>query len=212
MPKRQRRRKCRNCFELFTPRPSTRHHQTHCSKSECQRVRKAKSNRRWRGNNPDYFKGAIAVSRTQAWRKQHPGYWHREKRNGGPGRAKVAIGPQSPVALQAVSIPEPIDSQVDELKLKVDTLQAVSEWQRVTFQGFAAQLTGTALQAELGLVLASWYDKGSRLGGVPQAAAAVDRRKTGGEHETDETPLSSRAPPPETHSETIQLGGPASGA
>jgi hypothetical protein len=212
MPKRERRRKCRHCGELFLPHPSTRHHQHHCSKTECQRARKAKSNRRWRKRNADYFKGAIHCRRVKAWRRKNPGYWRREKRNGGPGRVTVPVGPQPPDTLQAVSVPGPVEQQVNRLNMKVDALQAVSEWQQLTFQGLAVHLTGTALQADLGVVLASWYDRGSRLGVVPQAETAAARAETGGEHETNETTVPSHAPPQETYSGTVQLGGSAPGA
>jgi hypothetical protein len=30
--------------------------------------------RRWRRNNPDYFRGPLHVARVQHWRKNHPGW------------------------------------------------------------------------------------------------------------------------------------------
>ena len=210
MSKRRRKRKCCNCRELYMPCPSSRHHQTYCSKPECQRARKAKNNRDFRERNPDYFKDPIHAQRVKAWRQDNPGYWRGEKRHGGPGRATVSRGPQNGIALQAVSVPQAIEHQVDQLKLKVEALQAVSNRQQLTFQGFASQLTGTALQADIGLVLTSWYDRGSRLGNVLQAA--VEQNGTGGEHETDEATVSSRSPSEEAHPGAVQLGGPASGA
>jgi hypothetical protein len=200
-----------NCGELFFPHPSTRHHQRYCSGPACQRARKAKNNRDWRERNPDYFKDAMHSARVKAWRKQNPGYWRREKRNGGAGRTAVPPLRRTSVALQAVPASESVDQQLDRLKLEVDALQAVLDWQSLTFQGLAVYLTGSALQAELATVLASWYDKGMRLGCVRRGEAAVNPAETGGEYETDETATAPRAPPQKTDPGTIQLGGPASG-
>ena len=155
---RMRKHKCPNCKQFFTPHPATRRHQRYCSTRECQQARKAVANRRFRRANPDYDKGPHNVARVQEWRRHNPGYWRNEKRNGGPGREAV-------YALQAVLKPQPIEQQVINLKDRVDTLQAVSDRQGVLFQGLAAQLTGSALQADLVPILDTWYDKGRQLAG-----------------------------------------------
>ncbi len=48
---------------------------------DCRKASKAAAQRRWVGKkqNRNYFKGAVHVSRVQEWRKQHPGYWRRDK-------------------------------------------------------------------------------------------------------------------------------------
>jgi hypothetical protein len=122
-----RKRKCPNCKQFFTPRPSTRHHQRFCSARECQRSRKALNNRRFRRNNPEYDKGPHSVDRVLAWRTSNPGYWHREKRNGGPGRDLA-------FTLQAVQKSQVVGHQAITLQQKVDTLQAVSDRQSILFQ------------------------------------------------------------------------------
>jgi len=54
---RRRRRKCRHCKEFLVSCPSVGDRQTHCSKPECQRARKAGNNRAFRAANPDYWRG-----------------------------------------------------------------------------------------------------------------------------------------------------------
>ena len=161
-----RNRKCPNCKQFFTPHPATRHHQRYCCRRVCQQVRKAVSNRRFRRANPGYDRGSHNVDRVREWRRDNPGYWRHEKRNGGPGRTGVP-------ALQAVPKPQPIEHQVINLKERVDTLQAVSDRQGVLFQGLAAQLSGSALQADLVPVLDTWYDKGRQLAGLPAGAPSL---------------------------------------
>lgn len=161
-----RKRKCRHCKTLFRPHPATHHHQKYCSAVECQRARKAENNQDFRRHNPGYFSGPDQVERVRQWRRDHPGYWRNEKRNGGLGRTGAN---RAVVALQAVPVPQPADHELVSLSHRVDTLQAVSERQLFIMQGLAAQLTGYALQADLGPVLNAWYDRGSRLGGVVPA-------------------------------------------
>jgi hypothetical protein len=163
---RQRKPNCLNCKQFFDPHPSTRHHQRYCSDPACQKVRKAITNRRFRQVNPDYDKGPHNVERVRPWRQKNPAYWRREKRHGGPGRQS----PVTPVtkdgdALQVVSAPQPVAEQLLEMQQSLHALQVVSDRQTLVFQGLAAQLTGVALQAELGRVLDSWYDRGSQLSG-----------------------------------------------
>ena len=43
----RRRRKCRNCGQLFRPDPRNVRHQRYCSASACRRASKAASQRRW---------------------------------------------------------------------------------------------------------------------------------------------------------------------
>ena len=212
MAKRIRRRKCLSCHEFFVPHPSVGRRQTYCSRPDCQRARKAKNNRKWRERNPDYFKDPLHGDRVRAWRRRHPGYWHREKRKGGPGRRRVGPGPPTSVALQAEVNPQPIERSLVELQLTVTALQAAFDWQEVAFQGLASSLTGTALQAELAGVLAAWYDRGRRLGPVRGVPRVRSPSAYGGNHEADETAGPSRSRPCAGRSETIRLGGPPPGS
>jgi hypothetical protein len=94
MSRPQNRRKCLCCSEFFIPDPRTADRQHYCSKPGCRQASKAASQRRWltKNGNGDYFRGPDAVSRVQAWRKSHPGYWRRTK----PMATKVRwIAPQA---------------------------------------------------------------------------------------------------------------------
>jgi hypothetical protein len=66
------RRKCKNCKELFFPdyRNATRQH--YCNKAECKKASKTESQRMWRNKpeNADYFRGPENVQRMQQWREQ----------------------------------------------------------------------------------------------------------------------------------------------
>ena len=79
----QRRRKCRNCGELFRPDPRNLRHQRYCSNSPCRQASKAQSQRRWlaKPDNRDYFRGPVNVQRVRAWRSAHPGYWRHSTPN-----------------------------------------------------------------------------------------------------------------------------------
>lgn len=162
----QQKRNCLHCRQLFDPHPSTQHHQRYCAELTCQKVRKTVANRQFRQANPDYDKGPHNVERVRQWRRKNPAYWQREKRHGGPGR-HPGVAPATPTAcaLQVVSDPQPSAVQLLEMQQSIDALQVVSDRQTIVFQGLAAQLTGVALQAELGRVLDSWYDRGSQFSG-----------------------------------------------
>ena len=56
------------------------------------------------------------------------------------------------------------DNQLVTIQDRVVALQAELVAQRSVFQGFAAQLTGCALQAELSSMLGQWHDKGMAMG------------------------------------------------
>ncbi len=77
--KRQRRKKCKNCKELFHPDSRNVRHQQFCGKSECRQASKRQSQARWhrKPENRDYFRGPAHVERVREWRAAHPGYWKR---------------------------------------------------------------------------------------------------------------------------------------
>ena len=79
-----RRRKCRNCGELFRPDPRNLRHQRYCSEPACRRASKAASQRRWlaKAANREYFRGPEQVARVRAWREAHPGYWRAARQKG----------------------------------------------------------------------------------------------------------------------------------
>src|SRR5512135_1291827 len=81
MTKRNTKHKCSYCGDFFTPDYRNRPRQRFCSKPECRKASKAASQKRWlnKPENRNYFRGAVHVGRTQAWRKAHPGYSRRNK-------------------------------------------------------------------------------------------------------------------------------------
>ena len=81
MKKRTRRRRCKNCHELFKPDPRQLKRQKFCSKPQCKTASKKYSQQKWlnKPNNQDYFSGPENVARVQQWRQGKPGYWKRKK-------------------------------------------------------------------------------------------------------------------------------------
>jgi hypothetical protein len=78
--KRNRRRKCLFCCDLYMPGRHNAYHQKYCSKSACQTASREVSRRRWlaKPENRNYHCGACQTARVRAWRKTHPGYWRRK--------------------------------------------------------------------------------------------------------------------------------------
>lgn len=70
---------CLHCGGCFFPNLRNRARQDYCYKPECRKARKNLSQRLWRANNPDYFKGASNVAHVRQWRARNPGYWRRRK-------------------------------------------------------------------------------------------------------------------------------------
>ena len=72
--KKNKRRRCLNCQELFYPHPRTRTLQKYCSEPPCRVASKKASQQRWlqKPENRDYFRGPQHVSRVRAWRTARP--------------------------------------------------------------------------------------------------------------------------------------------
>jgi len=152
-----RQRNCRHCNGLFRPHSAVGNRQNYCSTSACQKARKAQNNRSYTARNPNYHSGPLAVTRTQTWRVENPGYWRRLKKS-------QNISDLSSAALQAEPHVKPTDDQLVTLHYRLSALQVELLAQQSVFQGFAAHLTGCALQAELSSMLGQWHDKGVALG------------------------------------------------
>ncbi len=134
----QRRRKCRNCRELFRPDPRNLRHQRFCSKSSCRGASKAESQRRWlaKPDNRDYFRGPENVERVRAWRAAHPGYWRHLSAN-------------TRSALQEHSLTQAADNNEQSASLVNSPLQELSRAQPLVLMGLIAQLTGATLQEDI---------------------------------------------------------------
>lgn len=211
-----RRHKCPCCRDLFLPHPCVWDRQRYCSKRGCQQVRKALNNAAYRRRFPDYDSGPDQVARTREWRREHPRYWQQEKRNGGPGRQGVASAVDSPDTLQAESMSEPVSRQSDPLRLTIAALQAEMTWQHLVFQGLAARLTGSALQADIAGTLECWYATGQRAGPDPlflgQRPTPVCRGGAPAPLSECSSPTGQRQKGPETTDERSERSSPKTAA
>ena len=137
--KRERRRKCLCCGNLFRPDPRNRRHQRYCSQPACRKASKAASQRRWlaKSENRDYFRGPENVARVQAWRAAHPGYWRR------PGN--------SAPALQDVSHAQAIEPAAHSVTLASAALQDVFSAQPAVLIGLIAHISDSTLQEDIAL-------------------------------------------------------------
>ncbi len=81
MKKKIRRRRCKNCDDLFKPDPRNLKRQKFCRKPECKEASKRYSQQKWlmKPKNRDHFSGPANVIRVQLWRQQNSGYWKRKK-------------------------------------------------------------------------------------------------------------------------------------
>ena len=133
-----RKRKCRNCGDLFRPDPRNLRHQHYCSRPACRKASKAASQRRWlsKPENRDYFRGAANVQRVRAWRATHPVYWRH-------------TGAQAGVALQEDSLAQPFDINDKSSDFGSAALQDLLCAQPSVLIGLIANLTGTALQEDI---------------------------------------------------------------
>ncbi len=188
--KRDRRRKCRHCWDLFRPDPRNLRHQRYCSKPACRKASKAASQHRWlsKPENRDYFRGAENVQRVRAWRAAHPGYWrHSDAQRG--------------LVLQEDSLAQLIESKREPPTLAGSELQDLLCAQPFVLIGLIANLTGTALQEDIAQTGRRLQQLGQDiLNGAKRAEGVCDAKTSVG-------PLTGAPGPP-----AVQLGGSAPGA
>ena len=81
MKKKIRRRKCKNCHDLFMPDPCQLKRQIFCTKPEYKTASKMNSQQKWVKKEKDrgYFPGSEHVICVQQWRQENSGYWKRGK-------------------------------------------------------------------------------------------------------------------------------------
>ena len=117
MKKRIRRRRCKNCHDLYHPDPRHLKRQKFCDKPECKIASKKHSQKKWlkKTRNRDYFSGSEHVIRVQQWREQNPCYWKRKKSKKTPSLFNHA--------LQDTRLTKMHDSKGSRLSLTQDTLQ-----------------------------------------------------------------------------------------
>jgi hypothetical protein len=133
------RRKCRCCRELFQLDYRNAHHQVYCAQAACRRASKAASQARWRRQpaNREYFRGPENTQRVQAWRRAHPGYWHRKPK---PSEPTQLAGDQ-PSNPEQTSCNAPVQSSL--------ALQEVCLDQHPVVIGLIALVTGRTLQEDI---------------------------------------------------------------
>ena len=134
------RKKCRNCKDLFIPNPRNGDRQKYCCKPQCRKASKAASQQRWlqKPQNQDYFCGPENVIRVQQWREAHPGYWRRKQKN-------------KQDALQDHLIAQPTENNDDNVQFERDALQDLLISQPPVLLGLIANFTGTALQDDIAM-------------------------------------------------------------
>ena len=142
--------KCNNCKELFTPDPRNRDRQKFCSKPECKKASKAKSQKRWlkKLENKDYFRGPENVKRVQQWRKEHPGYWKRSSSKKHTLQETLAGNHNQKQDVAGNFLDNALQLQ-DLLPVQTDV-----------FIGLIANLTGSALQDDIAVTLARMQQLG----------------------------------------------------
>jgi len=189
MAKRTRRRKCRNCEELFLPDYRNRKKQKYCDKSKCQAASKKASQDRWwnKKENRDYFSGPEQVARVQEWRRNNPGYSKRVKYRKKP--------------LQDHLTAKSTEKQDDIEHLTSAALQDLLNLQAPVLIGLIANLTGNTLQDDIARTITGMKQLGRDI-------LNCSTQPNGGSYD-NKTSLE-----PATHpqgSGQIQLGGSPSG-
>jgi hypothetical protein len=86
-------RMCLCCKEIFIPNPHAPQAK-YCSQPACRKASKQASQAQWlnKPENRNYFCGPQQVERVRQWRREHPGYWRRNKgRKARPLQDSVAL-------------------------------------------------------------------------------------------------------------------------
>lgn len=140
MIKRTRRRRCKNCYDLYKPDPRHLKKQKFCTKPGCKVASKTYSQQKWlnKPKNRDYFSGPENVVRVQEWRQDNPGYWKRRT----PSKKSSLIGD----ALQEMTFPKTLAGKGSSIDLIQTPLQDLISAKTLVFIGFDTHLNKNALQ------------------------------------------------------------------
>jgi len=140
MKKKIRRRRCKNCDDLFKPDPRNLKRQKFCRKLECKEASKRYSQQKWlmKPQNKGHFSGPENVIRVQQWRQQNPGYLKRKKTK----KTTTLIEG----ALQETLSLETIAGKGFLSDLMQNALQDSLSAKTLVIIGFDTQLNKTALQ------------------------------------------------------------------
>lgn len=154
MAQRIRNRRCRHCKTFFFPDRRNIDRQQFCSKPECRTASKAASQRKWLEKNPDYFRGREQVQRVREWRQTHPGY----RRRGKDPCLKGAL--QEPLTDKRTEDSQVMDHSPAGEQRSVPGLQDLFSSQAVVLLGLIAQLTDSALQDDIAIVVKRLHQLG----------------------------------------------------
>ena len=145
--KRNKKKKCPNCRQLFVPNPRNYDRQEYCRKPECRAARKSASQKKWlsKPENKNYFKGSEHVERVQVWRKKNPGYWKRSK---------------TKVALQDPLIPQQTENTKDSSQKNANALQDLLLAQPPVIIGLISNFIGSPLQDDIANTLLAMQQSG----------------------------------------------------
>lgn len=150
------RRKCRCCRIFFRPDYRNGRHQRYCSAPACRPASKVASQRRWaqQFSNRSHFRGQSEVQRVQEWRREHPGYWRKQK---------SASHRSQPADPQPVN-PEQRSRNVPHSDLS--TLQEICLTQHPAFVGLISMVIGSTLQEDIALTASKLLLRGQNILGL----------------------------------------------
>jgi hypothetical protein len=153
--KQRRKRKCRNCGQLYDCDRRNRRHQKYCSSAACKKASKEAAQAKWRNSvkGRDYFKGAEEVTRVQQWREQNPGYWRKQ-------------GDKASDALQDLCSAQLVDNKPVTPVLDKDALQDRWLMQHPLVVGLMAMLAGDTLQDDIDGLTRRVHARGQQILGM----------------------------------------------
>lgn len=140
MKKRTRRRRCKNCDDLYKPDPRHLKRQKFCHKPACKAASKKHSQHKWlhKPKNRDYFSGSEHVTRVQQWRQDNPDYRKRQKRSKTP--------PLIDDALQEMKSVQTLANKEYSMDLIQISLQDLISAKNLVFIGFDPLINKNVLQ------------------------------------------------------------------
>ncbi len=146
MKKRIRRRRCKNCHDLFMPDPRNLKRQKLCIKPECKIASKKHSQQKWlnKAKNRDYFSSPENVIRVQQWREQNLGYWRRKK-----ATKSVLLFED---ALQDTLLAKTLDREGSQANLILNALQDSLSTKSLVIIGFNPHLNKNALKILIDII------------------------------------------------------------
>jgi len=132
MKKKIRRRRCKNCDDLFKPDSRNLKRQKFCRKPKCKEASKRYSQQKWlmKPKNIDHFSGPENVIRVQQWRQENPEYWKQKKSKKVTSLIKGALQD----IIDFIDLGE-VKSVPDVLKKLIDQKKGVQHGQMLFYPG-----------------------------------------------------------------------------